>query len=481
MAIGSTLRPELGRMDFSGIERGGRAAAEAIMLGSERLGAGIQSAGASIGGAIKERGEMKANISAAQKWLDVSKDMPGMNPQMLDRLDRMKTMISDEELPLSQRNAIASQFRQVAQTISLAGMERMMPQEPKYEFGKDLLPMEGGGFGVLVTDNQGNVSARRVPGVTPQPDSVSLQQGGSATLSNGKTVDTVFNPRTGQFMYSDDGGLRPLPSSATPGTPTINQPSRDEAIQIMMDEYGITRMDAASIQDGVSKIVTDPVSGQTMLVNQATGKARKVEFTNPQAEQAITLESTRPDEESASEDQISLWDIANSSTTGVLPAIEEAAQKLTGSLTGGSINLQDPEIAVQRQQFLNAQQRFIRALSLNRRYPTTEQERLRKELGILPSAFTDPQTLRARIIALDSYLNNEIDILNQSVNDPNTPVDQQREDSATLKDVINFKRILGVPKATQPSAKPSNLDDDIAEVWDYLSEEDKQKLGVGNQ
>ena len=48
MAIGSTLRPELGRMDFSGIERGGRAAAEAIMRGSERLGAGIESMGENI-------------------------------------------------------------------------------------------------------------------------------------------------------------------------------------------------------------------------------------------------------------------------------------------------------------------------------------------------------------------------------------------------------------------------------------------------
>lgn len=131
MAIGSTLRPELGRMDFSGIERGGRAAAEAIMRGSERLGAGIQSAGSSIGGAIKERGEMKSEITAAQKWIDVSKDMPGVSQEAIDRLDQMGQMLKNEEVPLSQRAALASDFRRVGQTISLTGMERLMGPTPE--------------------------------------------------------------------------------------------------------------------------------------------------------------------------------------------------------------------------------------------------------------------------------------------------------------------------------------------------------------
>lgn len=72
MKFGSTIRPELGRMDFSGIERGGRAAAEAIMRGSERLGAGIQSAGASIGGAIQQYQENKIFDAALTGEIETS-------------------------------------------------------------------------------------------------------------------------------------------------------------------------------------------------------------------------------------------------------------------------------------------------------------------------------------------------------------------------------------------------------------------------
>lgn len=84
MAIGSTLRPELGRMDFSGIERGGRAAAEAIMRGSERLGRGIESAGASIGGAIQKYQENKIFDAALTGEIETS---ISANPNTLTYLE----------------------------------------------------------------------------------------------------------------------------------------------------------------------------------------------------------------------------------------------------------------------------------------------------------------------------------------------------------------------------------------------------------
>jgi len=59
-------------MDFSGIERGGRAAAEAIMRGSEQLGAGIRSAGASIGDAIQKYQENKAMDAALTGSIETS-------------------------------------------------------------------------------------------------------------------------------------------------------------------------------------------------------------------------------------------------------------------------------------------------------------------------------------------------------------------------------------------------------------------------
>ena len=103
MAIGSTLKPELGRMDFSGIERGGRAAAEAIMRGSEQLGAGIRSAGASIGQAMEKTGEMKATINSTYSLIKGMSGNKNMNPEFFARLDEMGSQLKNEDIPLTQR------------------------------------------------------------------------------------------------------------------------------------------------------------------------------------------------------------------------------------------------------------------------------------------------------------------------------------------------------------------------------------------
>jgi len=71
-------------MDFSGIERGGRAAAEAIMRGSEQLGAGIRSAGASIGDAISKYQENKIMDAALTGSIETS---ISFNPTTLSYLE----------------------------------------------------------------------------------------------------------------------------------------------------------------------------------------------------------------------------------------------------------------------------------------------------------------------------------------------------------------------------------------------------------
>jgi len=175
MKFGSTIRPELGRMDFSGIERGGRAYAEGIMRGSELFSAGIRSAGASIGQAIEKTGEMKSNIKAAQSVMQGITGMEGIDPRAIERLNMMSEQLTNEEIPLSQRNAMASTLRSMGGTLFAAGIQNYMQsqQPPKVTFG-DIVPLQGGGKGQVVRTSDGDVRVVPLEGVAgEQPIPVS--------------------------------------------------------------------------------------------------------------------------------------------------------------------------------------------------------------------------------------------------------------------------------------------------------------------
>jgi len=160
-------------MDFSGIERGGRAYAEGIMRGSEQLGAGIRSVGASIGQAIEKTGEMKANIKAAQSVMQGITGMDGINPKAIERLNMMSERLNDEEIPLSQRNAMASTLRSMGSTLFAAGVQKMMetPVEPP-----KLTTQRVGDYNVLIDENTGKVFQTSLVRETPDISSKSLSE-----------------------------------------------------------------------------------------------------------------------------------------------------------------------------------------------------------------------------------------------------------------------------------------------------------------
>jgi len=129
-------------MDFSGIERGGRAAAEAIMRGSEQLGAGVRSVGASIGQAIEKTKErefqiaeqqkaMKSQIAGTQtiiKGLLTLDELP--EPQKV-MLQDFSTQLGNEEIPVSNRFNMAKQLTGVGSAVFENYMESQKPQDVK--------------------------------------------------------------------------------------------------------------------------------------------------------------------------------------------------------------------------------------------------------------------------------------------------------------------------------------------------------------
>lgn len=130
---GTPVQPGLLRMDFSPIARGG----EAFGAG---IGQGLAALGQGIGKAQEQKKQAKNAIAAAKPWLDAVKTMEGsLPPGILQQVDSMSQAIGNEDLPLSQRGAMAAQLVSMGQSLFGAGMQQQMaqmqPPEKPIDFG----------------------------------------------------------------------------------------------------------------------------------------------------------------------------------------------------------------------------------------------------------------------------------------------------------------------------------------------------------
>jgi hypothetical protein len=124
-------------------------------------------------------------------------------------------------------------------------------------------------------------------------------------------------------------------------------------------------------------------------------------------------------------------------------------------------NVVAPEFTERRQAFLNVQNEIIRAVINNPRFPVTEQERIRRELNIVPSMLTDPQTLIARIRALDNTLRTSLTNREREGADTSLPVAARQGARQAANEIRNLLQILGIPQGGEepaPAPRPPRRD-----------------------
>ena len=238
MKFGSTIRPELGRMDFSGIERGGRAYAEGVMRGSEQLGAGIRSAGASIGDAIQKYQENKAMDAALTGSIETS---ISFNPTTLAYLESQaenKTDIGKAYVNFKEGNATRADKMMLSG--SLAAMDRMNQMAQKrMEAQQDQTNMlaavrawenakPAGGSETSIPmffenfaefgGNDPEFAQEFIKIVEPEKDKVTQtfeQAKRTVKLSDGTEVPVVFDRASGKFkMTNKQGNVVDVPPDA---------------------------------------------------------------------------------------------------------------------------------------------------------------------------------------------------------------------------------------------------------------------------
>ena len=214
--------------------------------------------------------------------------------------------------------------------------------------------------------------------------------------------------------------------------------AQEEKIQIFQNTYGLSRQDAVDLAMGTKRLITDPTTQKSALVNVRTNEVTPVNVPREVIDSNVSDE-TLPTEDSQS--SINLYQMAET-TTGFFPLLSAKAQGITGQL---GIDVADEELLENIQTFKTAQQDIIRSLRASPKILATEMNRLAQELDISPGALKDVKTLRAQLKSIDKSINSRIQNIERLIADPNASSEDVRGARSLRTDLINFKRILGVP------------------------------------
>jgi len=377
---GTQIRPELANADMSGFYRAAEISAQALANLGQEIGAGIKARQAK-----KEERDTKKRRSEYIYGLSQSETGLGSALRELGVTDADSANVVVETLG----NNFMPVLSQVQEHIAMAEDQNILNQAM-----------------AVNTDAKGNVDYGNVL-------SSYIELGGRDTQG----VAQLVGGMTG-------GGL---------------SEAEQEIRRVMSANPDLSYTDVVNIKEGVSKIVTDPVTGKTTIVNIATGEQkplRQSEVTDVATSAAL---DPGPDADPSS---LNLYQIAET-TTGFFPALAATAQRFTGQV---GVDVADPELLENLQTFQTAQSDIRRSMRSAPKFMASEMAMLDKELDISPSALKDPTTLLAQLRSVDKSIRNRLEMIADAVNDPNLPTDEVANALRLQKDLINFLRNLNVPQ-----------------------------------
>lgn len=262
-------------------------------------------------------------------------------------------------------------------------------------------------------------------------------------MSTDEVLKALEGPDAPSGFRSADGGLEFIPGG--PGDPAYkgdvadatrapDKPTAMEAkIAEIIDSLGADRATAAGIATGAIRVVTDPMTNQPFAVNLADGTTKAL---NAQAAAVSPAPQTPGDQPK------SLWELSEKST-GIVSGAQELFSDVAGQVSDEFV-IED--VVMARQQFRSSQNQFIRAMSINPRFPVGEINRLKEETKIEPSIWKSQGSLRARMKAVDIYLRGLLRDETEAGNNASLPLKTRQASAQSAKDIGNFLNSLGVPQ-----------------------------------
>lgn len=164
----------------------------------------------------------------------------------------------------------------------------------------------------------------------------------------------------------------------------------------------------------------------------------------PEQRQDVSFEAERPERPPTTVDQSNtLWAQAGLST-GPVSTIASVLS-VPSAIVGGPVATKTIEA---RQNAELEVRRLIRALSLSKKFPAIEQERIRKEVSIEPKFFDDEKVLRPRMVAIDKSLRRRLVQESFDAKDPSLPIATRNDARTSEAALLNFLEVLGVPQGS---------------------------------
>ena len=232
--------------------------------------------------------------------------------------------------------------------------------------------------------------------------------------------------------------------------------------ELMRTNPGLDETKATKLVTGALKINTNPVTGETVMVDTVTGKSTPITENGQDAETGETVAPPSPDNHT-------LWELSDLST-GAWSGIKSVWGKTAGQLGLPPASKTD----YARQRLEAAQNDVIRAFALTSRLTGIEINRIRKEINIEPAVFDSPAALRNRMIAVRDFIEGNKDALEVMAKDTNMPKQDRADARASVFYMARFLKTLGVPsEITSPIDNDEQTKistDDEALINKYLGE-----------
>lgn len=186
----------------------------------------------------------------------------------------------------------------------------------------------------------------------------------------------------------------------------------------------------AAITSGSVRVVQNPSTGETTLLNLATGASKKV---NTGQETGLNFDVAAPEN--------TLFSRAGE-YTGAVEAAKRKGQGITGQF--GVDIATDASIGA-AQDFETAQNELVRAFRDSARYSATEANQLKKELNIALSPFEDPKTAEAKLRSIDKSLARRYKNEEAVALDENESIAKREDARSRARAISQFRATLGVP------------------------------------
>ena len=245
------------------------------------------------------------------------------------------------------------------------------------------------------------------------------------------------------------------------GDDTADNATTRKIATIKQANPNISDADAAAIASGSVKVVSNPITGETQLLNIATGVSKQIAG---QSSSDVDFDVAVPEQ--------TLFSRAGD-FTGFVEATKRKAQGITGQV---GLDVATEESLRAAQDFETAQNELVRAFRESSRYAASEAAALKKELNISLSPFEDPKSAEAKLRSIDKSLARRYENEVATFRDTTFPPSDRQDARMRAKAIAEFRANLGVPPESQGSTSSTqeNVPSDVdPKEWEFMSTEER--------